>query len=326
VILVVSHPADDHAVGVLAALAQSGHPAVLVDTAHFPSNGALTQCFEDGRYRFELILDGRRIDLEACRAAWWRRPQPFTLQAGIAPDASSFTYSECYEAVAGLWAALDLAWVNLPANDETAHHKPYQLAVAAKVGLPIPRTVITSDPAVAQAFIAELGPQRTIYKTFLATEQCWRETRLVRPEEMAMLDQVRLAPVIFQEFIPAVSDIRATVVGERIFATAISANPAGYAVDYRMDMAGAQFRPSELPAETEAKIHALMARLGLVYGAIDLRRTPDGRHVFLEVNPAGEWRFVEERTEQPITQAMAELLARLDQTYSHADGRDNRPG
>jgi hypothetical protein len=54
-----------------------------------------------------------------------------------------------------------------------------------------------------------------------------------------------------------------------------------------------------------------MKRLGLVYGAIDLRRTPDGRHVFLEINPAGEWRFVEERTGQPMTAAFAELLVEL---------------
>jgi glutathione synthase/RimK-type ligase-like ATP-grasp enzyme len=54
-----------------------------------------------------------------------------------------------------------------------------------------------------------------------------------------------------------------------------------------------------------------MDRLGLVYGAIDMRRTVDG-DVFLEINPAGEWRFVEDRTGQPITAAMADLLVSLD--------------
>jgi glutathione synthase/RimK-type ligase-like ATP-grasp enzyme len=55
-----------------------------------------------------------------------------------------------------------------------------------------------------------------------------------------------------------------------------------------------------------------MQRLGLVYGAIDLRRRSDGRDVFLEVNPAGEWRFVEERTAQSTAEEMATLLADLD--------------
>lgn len=58
-----------------------------------------------------------------------------------------------------------------------------------------------------------------------------------------------------------------------------------------------------------------MDRLGPVYGAIDMRLGPDGRYVFFEVNPAGQWLFVEERTGQPITATLARLLA------AHADGQ-----
>ena len=54
-----------------------------------------------------------------------------------------------------------------------------------------------------------------------------------------------------------------------------------------------------------------MARLGLIYGAIDLRQTPAGDYVFLEVNPAGQWLFVEQRTGQPISEAISASLCRL---------------
>lgn len=312
-ILIVSYPTDDHTVGVLSALNRLGHPAVLIDTARFPSDASLSQRFDGDQRSYEWSTDGRSIDLTACRAGWWRRPQAFTLQPGISLDVMSFTYSECHEAVAGLWAALDLNWVNPPELDEVAHHKPYQLAAAAEVGLTVPRTIVTNDPNVARKFIAALGPERTVYKTFLASEQCWRETRVVRPVELELLDSVRLAPVIFQEYVPAIADVRVTVVGERMFAAVIIPAPGGYDLDYRMDMDGASFEPAELPVETQQGIHALMKRLGLVFGAVDLRRTPDDRYVFLEVNPAGEWRFVEERTGQPITHAVAELLTGLDQ-------------
>jgi glutathione synthase/RimK-type ligase-like ATP-grasp enzyme len=214
--------------------------------------------------------------------------------------------------MSGVWFALDLNWVNPPHLDEVAHHKPYQLAVATSVGLTVPRTLNTNDPCRANKLISELGPERTIYKTFLATEQCWRETRIIRPEELKLLDSLRLAPAIFQEYVPAVADIRATVVGDHIFAAAISAASGGYHIDYRMDLAGATFRPTELSPETTDALFRLMSRLGLVYGAIDLRRTSEHGDVFLEINPAGEWLFVEERTGQPITQAMADLLVRLD--------------
>jgi hypothetical protein len=311
-ILVISHPGDSHAVAVLGALARAGHPAVMVDTAQFPAQGALTQRFGEGAPRLEITLDGTEVDVTTCGAAWWRRPQPFTLHDGIDPDVASFAYTECHEAVAGMWAALSATWVNAPELDELAHHKPYQLAVATEVGLDIPRTLITNDPDQARAFADELGPSRTIYKTFLATTENWRETRLLREEEVDLLDSVRLAPVIFQEFVAAVADIRVTVVGERMFATAITPAPGGYEVDYRMDLTGARFVPTELPGEVEAGLRRLMARLGIVYGAIDLRRAESGAHTFLEVNPAGEWQFVEERTAQPITTAVAELLMELD--------------
>jgi glutathione synthase/RimK-type ligase-like ATP-grasp enzyme len=311
VILVVSHAADDHAVGVLAVLARRGHDAVLVDTAQFPAGASLVERFGAGAPAYELAFNGQRIDLCGCRAAWWRRPQPYTLHDGIAPGVASFTYTECNEAVAGLWAALDLTWVNRPELDEVAHHKPYQLAVAAEVGLRIPRTLITNDPGEARRFVDELGLGRVIYKTFLATEEHWRETRLVREEELAVLDRVRLAPVIFQELVPG-ADIRVTAVGERLFATAITAAPGGYDLDYRMDLPGATFQPTELSAEISEGLRALMRRLGLLYGAIDLRRTADGEYVFLEINPAGEWMFVEQRSGQPITEAVADFLIDLD--------------
>ena len=60
-----------------------------------------------------------------------------------------------------------------------------------------------------------------------------------------------------------------------------------------------------------------MRRLGLVYGAMDLRRTPDGDHVFLEVNTAGEFLFVEERTGQPISRAIADWLASTRRPRAH---------
>lgn len=311
-ILVVSNADDEHTRRVLAELKRVGHPAALADTSQFPSSASVTLSYDGSGARYALSTDGKDIDFAACHAGWWRRPQPFTLDPAIAPDVASFTYSECHEAIAGLWAALDLDWVNPPARDEVAHHKPYQLAVAGAVGLPIPRTVITNDPDMARRFADEVGIERTVYKTFLATEDHWRETRVMRPSETAMLENVRLAPVIFQEFVPAIADLRVTVAGERMFPAAISAASGGYDIDYRMDLDGAHIEPTVLPRETEDGIRALMARLGLVYGAVDLRRTEDRGDVFLEVNPAGEWLFVEDRTGQPITETMAALLIQRD--------------
>jgi hypothetical protein len=311
VILVLSHRGDDHAVRVLETLNRSGHPAVLFDTASFPQSATVAQRFSTGEAGFELVIDGRRLDLAECGAAWWRRPRPHALHAGLAPDVASFTYSECSEAIEGMWAATPAVWVNEPALDETAHHKPYQLSIAASVGLPIPRTLITNDPGEARSFIDAVGPDNTIYKTFLATEEHWRETRAIRQDELPLLDHVRLAPVIFQEYVHAQADVRVTVIGDDVFPVEVTKAPHAYPVDYRVDMDAARFSATSLPDDLVDDLLSLLGRLGLRYGAIDLLRTADG-YVFLEVNPAGEFLFVEDRSGVPLAAAMASYLARLD--------------
>ena len=94
--------------------------------------------------------------------------------------------------------------------------------------------------------------------------------------------------------------------------------PGAYQYDYRVDLEAVAMRPASLPSEVERALLDLMDRLQLVYGAIDLRRTSQGEHVFLEINPAGEFLFVEERCGLPLAAAMANLLTRLDREQAPA--------
>ena len=313
-ILIVSHLADPHATTVLDHLACAGTEAVLFDTARFPREIRLDVTHATGqRSAATAVINGIRHDMSAVRAVWWRRPQPFGVPDDVVgSDDRGFAYGECHAAITGLWASLDTHWVNHPERDEVAARKAYQLKVAAGLGLRVPRTLITNDPISAAAFIDGEGAAGTIYKAFSATERAWRETRLLKPEERAQLDAVRFAPVIFQEHIRADIDLRITMIGDAIFAAAILSGETDYNVDFRMTMHAATIQAHDLPDEVVVKLRAFMGALGLVYGAIDMRLTPDGEYVFLEVNPAGQWLFIEERTGQPITAALAEHLLAAD--------------
>jgi glutathione synthase/RimK-type ligase-like ATP-grasp enzyme len=310
-VLVVSWDGDEHAQAVLAELARLGAETYLLDLARFPRELRLAAHLKAPRQRsFTLESPERgRLDLGAVRTVWWRRPRPFTLHAELVrPAHQSFAYNEALEAMAGLWQALDARWVNHPTRDEVAARKLYQLRVAQEVGLRVPATLVTNHPDEARAFVEANGVGQVIYKAFSATEQAWRETRLIRPEEVGVLDSVAYAPVIFQEYVPAGADLRVTAIGEQLFAAAIYAGETTYPVDFRIDMGRARIEPAQLPAHITVGLRALMDRLGLVYGAIDMRRTPDGEHVFLEINPAGQWLFVESRAGLPITAALAREL------------------
>jgi glutathione synthase/RimK-type ligase-like ATP-grasp enzyme len=311
-IAVVSHAVDDHAAAVARALFALGSSLQLIDLGAFPVKMGLSFTIDGQGVTTSLIEEGRTVDLGAIGVIWWRRPQPHTLDAGLDPSVAAFTYSECHEAMAGALQSLHTHWVNSPAADEVAHHKPLQLAVAQQVGLSVPRTLITNDPDEARIFITEEGSGRTIYKTFLAQEEHWRETRVVGADEIGSIDSVRHAPVIFQRFIEAEADLRITVFGEDIQVAEIIASENSYRYDYRVDLEAVTIRPATLPSQIKRKLIELMRRLGLVYGAIDMRRTADGDYVFLEINPAGEFLFVELRSGLRLTEAMAALLMRLD--------------
>jgi glutathione synthase/RimK-type ligase-like ATP-grasp enzyme len=309
-ILIVSFPGDAHAQAVAQALQARGATPMLLDLSRFPGQCQVELGYGTAR-RGEMWLRDAGwgdIDLRRCRAAWWRRPQPF----GIPPEVTdnthrAFAANEAREVFGGLWKLMDAVWVNDPQRDDLAHRKSYQLRAAEAVGLAVPETLITNAPEAARGFIARHGAARTVFKAFNGTRQAWRETRLVGEEELARLDLVRIAPVIFQGYVDGV-DIRVTAIGDRLFPAEIDITDGDYAVDFRMNYDRMRIRPARLPADVEAKIRALMAHLGLVYGAIDLRRTSEG-YVFLEINPAGQWLFIEQQTRQPITDALAGALA-----------------
>lgn len=309
-IVAVSYPEDPHAQRVLEHLDAAGHEAVLLDLSDLPDRATLTVDYDHGSPRIEFGRDGAHaLDLGRATAAWWRRPQAPEPSSIADPEVRLFTVNEWQEAINGLWQLLDVHWVNDPVRDDVAARKALQLRVAAGVGLRVPRTLITSSPLHARAFVEAEGVGRTIFKTFSCTHAIWRETRLLGEDALSALEAVRLAPVIFQEYIPADVDLRVTVVGTRLFPAAIHSQETDYPVDFRMGLGQARTEPATLPRAVERRLLALMQQFGLEYGAIDLRRTPAGEHVFLEVNTAGEFLFVEERTGQPIARALADLLA-----------------
>lgn len=313
VILVISYPGEEHTDQVVACLRRKGVEVLCIDLADFPMRLGLAADWAPHRPPRWILHwpDGKETDLQRTRAVWWRRVRPFEVDPAILQsDRRAFSASETAQAINGMLDSLDCPWVNPREADAAAHHKPYQWSVAQRLGLEVPRTLITTRAEAARDFIHAVRPGQVVFKAFLATIADWRETRLVEAQDLERLDLVRYAPVIFQEYISGV-DLRITVVGKKIFAAEIDARHSSYPVDMRMVIGEGTMRPVELPTELASKLLELQRRLGLVYGAVDMRRTEDGRYYFLEVNPAGQWLFVEQRTGQPIAQAHADLLETL---------------
>lgn len=201
-----------------------------------------------------------------------------------------------------------------------AEYKPYQLRVAASLGLTIPRTVVTNDPAAIRSAFQRFGdliikPTRTGHIIKDGAEYAVYTSRLLA-EHLADLESARLSPSIYQALIPKKYDIRVTIVGDRCFAAAIDSpsDPAAQ-VDWRQtENPKLPHYPITLPDALVAMLRQLMQQLGLAFGAIDLVETPEGEYVFLEVNPSGQWLWIDEMLDLGITDAVADWLGREDQS------------
>lgn len=310
-ILIVSSLTDDHATSVIKKLNTKGVPCYLFDTSAYPKNVQLISEYDSKMKELSLWDDSlnKNIDLQKIKVAWWRRPLPITIHEEIKDyNAIQFTYSECFAALSGVWQTMDACWINDPVLDDAASKKIFQLKVASETGFKIPKTCITNYLTTANKFVESLTDKKIIYKSFLATKQAWRETRVLRQEEMDHLENVKFAPVIFQEFIPAMVDLRITVIGKQIFCIAIDTSKSDYEYDYRVDLPNAVIKPHNLPSNLKVLLLKFMKRLGLIYGAIDMRLTPDGEYYFLEINTAGEWQFLEEKSTLKITDYFVDFL------------------
>jgi glutathione synthase/RimK-type ligase-like ATP-grasp enzyme len=182
-----------------------------------------------------------------------------------------------------------------------------QLSVAARVGLRVPKTLITSDPAEALNFLGD-SEGAMVHKAMTSPQHKFLDSRLWDANDAQRIDDLPLCPTIFQERIIGPADVRATVVGDRILSARIETSDGCAGVDSRLD-GDAPCTPCQLPIDVEDGLRRLMKELGLVFGTIDLKIADNGDHVFLEVNPQGQFIYIEIRAGLPISDTLAEFLA-----------------
>jgi glutathione synthase/RimK-type ligase-like ATP-grasp enzyme len=215
-----------------------------------------------------------------------------------------------------LFSALDCAW--LPAAPHAVRHaeqKTMQLGVAAALGFELPPTLITTSPADMLAFHRAHGGRivsKQAGKSFFHTvgHSLIRYTELVTTRDLAHAGALAYCPITFQAYVDKQVELRVTVVGRQVFAAEIHSQTTNHTRhDWRRyDHGQTPHRAHELPRELEARCVALVEQLGLRYGAIDLVLMPDGRYVFLEINPNGQYLWTEYAAGLPISDAICELL------------------
>lgn len=304
-ILIVAPQDDAHALCVAQDLERMGRPFRFVDSSQLTGAGRLRFRAGQASESTWTSVDGEPVRLDAVETIWHRRRYLPPAGARLTPLDQQYFQREWTEMIAGVFASLDRAWFVNDPDRQGAAVKPLQLRLAERLGLRIPDTLITNDPEEAAAFI-DRHERRVVHKALSPPRHRFLATKAWSESDRPLLDTLVLAPAIFQETVTDCRELRLTVIGDRVFAAEF--RPAAGLIDGRLDLATA-YRPHTLPPDLASRLVALVRRLGLIFSTIDMKLTDEGEYVFLELNPMGQYLYVEILAGLPLTAAMAQLLA-----------------
>ena len=303
-ILIISSLLDRHARVVAHALARRGVPAFIGDVMEFGAGARLSA--RNGDLHWSRA-DGATANIAQTRAVWCRRNFTPNFDPAMSdPCDREFARRQWTEFLWGSVYALDVALVNDPYLQQAAT-KTLQLSEARKIGLRVPDTLITNQASAVLDFV-ERHRGRVIHKTLGTAMDQTLFTKRWDGRDAEALNCLDLAPMIFQEQVRGHREVRVTLLGEAVFAAEFD---TGGKIDGRADV-DVPYRVHDLPQEVVDRLQALMARLGLAYATVDLRIDGEGDYLFLELNPQGQFLYVEIKTGLPITEAMADLLTGSD--------------
>jgi len=318
-VLIITYSDDNESVArVVEAIARKGGRAIRFDTDRYPTDVRLTAYYGTGNdERLTLTNEEGEFDLREVTAIWHRRVNlGAQLPAGLDKQLRHASLGEVNAAAHGMLASLKAFRMDYLHHIRHAENKQLQLQVARELGLYIPRTLTTNDPAAVRDFAksCESGMVTKMLSSFAIYDE-GKElvvfTNVVKPEDLEDLSGLSLCPATFQELVPKSLEIRVTVVGRYVLSASIDSQASIRAThDWRRDGVRMlqDWRHYQLPLDVEQKILRLMDYFSLNYGAIDLILTPDGKHVFLELNPCGEFFWLERSPGLPISDAIADVL------------------
>jgi hypothetical protein len=241
---------------------------------------------------------------------------------GITPQIATFLAEQRSIHVESAFKRLDCScpFINTIDANRRCNSKMLQQHVARQCGLTIPKTYIGSNQAEARNFTTDLWNAnkrcctKNIESTLVELDgiKHARLTKLFTEQNLPDLDGLAVCPMIFQEYVEKQFEYRITVVGEDVFPCRIDSQMAGgkTAVDWRnYNIPTTPHYATKLDAVMKRNLVQLVRTLHLTYGAIDMIEDKHGDFFFLEINSMGQWLWIEDLTELPITASIAKHLA-----------------
>jgi glutathione synthase/RimK-type ligase-like ATP-grasp enzyme len=297
-LLVITGSADATADYLLQRLSTAGHRFARLDTDRVTTEVRI----EVTHAGSTLLLGQQVLSPEDITDIWYRRPEPIRVEGEQDEDAVHAAL-EWSEALEGWLAQIPTErWMNHPALNALASHKVEQLHRARYLGLTVPDTLVTQSGDTLRTFWHK-HRGRLIVKPLAGgfIERAHRPdsniyTSVVRQEDLAEDADLALVPTLFQERIDKMTDVRLCVVDGSVSAVALkgSEESGSQRLDIRRDnMRDVAYSRVELPHTVRAQVLSLTRAYRLRFAAVDMAIDAANRWVFFELNPNGQWAWLD---------------------------------
>jgi len=269
-----------------------------------------------------LALKDSKRSTKEVKLIWWRKPKDYHPYLNVTDEwAKQYAIEETKSLVQSLPGLFPNAkWINNYYNLRLPSRRINQIPLVKQLGILIPPTLVTNQYEPIVSFLKQYGSciiKPMDYSGFLHDEKqyaCY--TRPIDLETVNSLrDSIHLAPVFIQKRVTKKAEYRVTLIGKKSFVCRIETehlNDPEVNQDWRVTEPDKLAHiPDTLPEHYIAKLHKMLEMLGLHFGAFDIIRGDDDVLYFIELNPNGQWYWIEILTGMPMVKAMVELIEEL---------------
>lgn len=274
------------------------------------------------QFEFSIFYkqNGLTITQKSISAIWDRRPVcPESLLFDVDEPYKQMALNEGYEFLYWLrYSFTNIFMIGSPLNDRQSSSKIYQYIVADELGLSIPKTIFSNSPKFIDRFSSSLDqlaikPIEVDSLEVDDLEYAFFVKKINSKEIIKNHEDEKAITVSFiQEYIEKKYELRVTIVCDEVFPVKINSQNMtedNGKIDWRQSYnSKVVYEIYELPDEIKNKCILYLQRMNICFGCFDFIVTNDNKYIFLECNSNGQWYWLEEETEIPISEAIARRL------------------
>lgn len=271
---------------------------------------------EVDKWTIKNKVNNKQISNDNISGIWYRRPE--LPQLVIKTSNSSVNRALMIEAknyYENILRTINTNWVSHPDNIRVAENKILQLSIAKKLGFLIPDTLLSNVELNASLFcnkhsIISTKPLRN--GSYTTDESHYiLYNKILDNDDLLHLGLLSNYPAVFQKYIPKIYEIRVIIVHRKVFAVKIDSQlTSRTSEDWRVDNChNVKYEEIQLPPKISKQCVSIVEHFGLNFSSMDLILNDDGNYYFLDLNPNGQWGWLDIELELGIAEALYHYLA-----------------